>query len=126
MGRITGVRGDTVVRQSDTNVVGDQSQSSADAANEILVNELVNLSSKTFDSSRPVDEYQSATSALTLEVIPEYEMDELIESIVIVASSTAAGPAGPVPTTPSVPATTVAQQNVNSYPVQVVITAGTI
>jgi hypothetical protein len=83
MGRITGVRGDTVVRQSDTDVVGDQSQSSADAANEILVNELVNLASKTFDTSRPVDEYNSVTSATTLEVLPEYEMDELIECIII-------------------------------------------
>lgn len=118
MGRITGVRGDVVVRTPD--VVGDKSQSSEDAANELLVNELVNLASKTFDTSRPVDEGNSVTSATTLEVLPEYEMDELIESIVIVANPTTTSPA---PVAPAVPATTVAAQNVNSYPVTVVITA---
>jgi hypothetical protein len=84
MGRITGVRGDTVVREPD--LVGDQAQSSADTANELLVNELVNLSSKTFDESRPVDEYQSLAAATAVEVLPEYEMDELIECIIIVST----------------------------------------
>jgi hypothetical protein len=84
MGRITGTRGDTVIRQPD--IVGDQSQDSSDTANELMATQLVNLAAKTIDLSRPVDEYQSAAAALTLEVIPEYEMDELIECIVIVST----------------------------------------
>jgi hypothetical protein len=93
MGRITGVRGDTVVREP--SVVGDQNGTSAEHAQEILANELVNLAAKTFDTSRPVDEYQSVTSALTLEVLPEYEMDELIEAIVVVANPFTTSAANP-------------------------------
>jgi hypothetical protein len=121
VGRITNADEDTVIRQPA--VVGNQRTTSQDHAQEILANELVNLAAKVFDASRPVDEYQSVSSALTLEVLPEYEMDELIEAIVIVANPFTSGP---VPSQPSVPASTVAQQNVNTYPVQVVISAGTI
>jgi hypothetical protein len=84
MGRIVGVRGDTVIREPD--VVGDHSGNSEDHAQEILKNELINLAAKTFDASRPVNEYQSVSSATSLEVLPEYEMDELIEAIVVVAN----------------------------------------
>lgn len=118
MGRITGTRGDTVVREPD--VVGEQQGD----PNDLLISQLGNLAAKTFDSSRPVDEYQTTQGNLTtLEVLPEYEMDEFIEDLVVVAPAYGAGP---VPSQPVVPATTVAQQNVNSYPVQVVISAGTI
>jgi hypothetical protein len=124
VGRISTATDDTVVRQPA--VVGNQPTTSQDHAQEILQNELVNLAAKVFDSSRPVDEYQSVTGATQLEVLPEYEMDELIESITIVANPTQAGPANPVPTTPnsgSVLASGVAQQNTNTYPVSVVIGA---
>lgn len=121
MGRITGIRGDTVVREPD--MVDSHPGTSEEHAQEILANELINLAAKTFDTSRPVDEYQSVSSATTLEVLPEYEMDELIEAIVIVANPFVSGP---VPSQPAVPASTVAQQNTNAYPVTVVISAGTI
>lgn len=121
MGRITGIRGDTVVREPD--MVDSHPGTSEEHAQEILVNELINLAAKTFDTSRPVDEYQSVSSALTLEVLPEYEMDELIEAVVIVANPFVSGPAPTTPNSGSVLATGVAQQNVNTYPVQVVIAA---
>lgn len=121
MGRITGVRGDTVIREPD--MVDSHPGTSEEHAQEILANELINLAAKTFDTSRPVDEYQSVSSATTLEVLPEYEMDELIESIVVVANPFVSGP---VPSQPAIPASTVAQQNVNTYPVTVVISAGAI
>jgi hypothetical protein len=119
MGRITGTRGDVVVREP--SIVSDQSGDSSDVAQALIANELVNLTAKTVDLSRPVDEYRSVTgNVTTLEILPDYEMDELIEAIIIIANPTQPGPA---PVQPAVPATTVAQQNVNSYPVQVVISA---
>lgn len=43
----------------------------------------------------------------------------------LVAAILTGGAAGPVPSQPAVPASTVAAQNVNAYPVQVVISGGT-
>jgi hypothetical protein len=121
VGRISTATDDTVVRQPA--VVGNQPTTSQDHAQELLQNELVNLAAKVFDESRPVDEYQSVSSALTLEVLPEYEMDELIEAILIIGNAFVAGPVPSTPNSGSVLATGVAQQNVNTYPVQVVIGA---
>ena len=118
MGRITGTRGDTVVREPD--VVGEQQGD----PNDLLINQLGNLAAKTFDTSRPVDEYQTTQGNITtIEVLPEYEMDEFIEAIIVVAPAYGAGPVPATPNSGSVLATGVAQQNVNSYPVQVVIGA---
>ncbi len=88
MGRITGQRGDVVVRQPD--MVPDPTGDSQDKAQEIIANELVNLASKVVDLSRPFDEYQYAGGAVTtLEVLPEYEVDEIVEAIFIAAPASA-------------------------------------
>lgn len=88
MGRITGQRGDVVVRQSD--MVPDLPTDSQDKAQEIIASELVNLASKTVDLSRPFDEYQYAGGAVsTLEVLPEYEVNEIVQAIFIAAPASA-------------------------------------
>ena len=81
-------------------------------------------------ATREIDEYDvqqlPAESELTLTLVPTYEVyDELIQSV-IVTGPAPASVANPVPAQPAVPASTVAVQNVNSYPVNVVISAGTI
>jgi hypothetical protein len=122
MGRITSTRGDQVIRQPD--VVGEHAETSQEHANELIVNELINLAAKTVDLSRPVDEYRSVSgNVLSLEVLPDYELDELIETIIITANPYVSGPAPSTPNSGSVLATGVAQQNTNTYPVQVVISA---
>ncbi|MFZ0227396.1 MAG: hypothetical protein WAL41_10725 [Mycobacterium sp.] len=84
MGRITGTRGDVVIREPD--VVGEGND---DVPNSILANQLNNLAAKTVDKSRPVDEYQSKVpGGSTLEILPEYELDEIIDSIVLIGTPT--------------------------------------
>ena len=122
MGRITGVRGDTVVRTPP--LTEDETGSSTDRAQEMMANELVNLTSKTIDLSRPVHEYQNTPSGATqLEVIPEYSMNEIIESIIITAPETTTAPAITSPNGGSALSTTVTQQNPFAFPCQVVIAA---
>lgn len=118
MGRITGTRGDTVIREPD--MVPDKPYDPQD----VIADEVRNLVAKTIDLSRPVDEYQNTQGNITtIETLPDYELDELIESIVVVAPPYTTGPVPSTPNSGSVLATTVAQQNVNTYPVQVVIGA---
>lgn len=104
---------------------------------------------RAYDFSHPVDEYQSGPgipSSLAIEVQPTYQLfSERIEYCLVIIGSTATGvvfqlgdryiplsPAinsnQPIPavTQPAVPASTVNQQNANPFPVQVVITGGTI
>ena len=89
MGRITGVRGDQVIREPD--FVPDPSGSASDIAEQKMLSYLSDIATRTFDESRPVDEYQSVSNALTMEVLPEFEMDELIETITIAAKPYSSG-----------------------------------
>lgn len=100
----------------------------------------------TFDYSHPVDEYAPIGNPgpqQSLTVQSDYDMPERIEHItcVIPVGATSAtlqlGPrylqlyssvssSAPVPSQPAVPASGVAQQNTNTYPVSVVVSAGTL
>lgn len=86
MGRITGVRGDVVVRETPF-VVDDDGPISPEfirAATARIYGELDNIARMTFDSSRRVDEYQTVLGNITqLEVLPDYEMSEIIYAIII-------------------------------------------
>jgi hypothetical protein len=95
LARITTVRGDQVVREPDFVPGADRPppEGFQDVAQGLILKELRNVASQLFDTSRPVDEYQSFTAVptghLTVEVQPEYEVDELIETIIIVATPAA-------------------------------------
>lgn len=93
MGRITGARGDQVIREPD--FVAESDASNTEIAQAKMLSYLGDLATRTFDESRPVDEYQSATSTTSLEVLPEFELDELIESIVVVANPYTTMPGNP-------------------------------
>ena len=86
MGRITGVRGDVVVRETPF-VVDDDGPISPEfirTAVARIYGELDNIARMTFDESRRVDEYQTVLGNITqLEVLPDYEMGEIIHTIVI-------------------------------------------
>jgi hypothetical protein len=86
MGRITGVRGDVVVRETPF-VVDDEGPLTPEFIRHAIrriYGELDNIARMTFDESRRVDEYQTILGNVTsLEVLPDYEMSEVIVSIVI-------------------------------------------
>lgn len=90
-----------------------------------LRNQMAALAKMAEDNSRPVDEYNSQTlapeSETTLTLQPAWEVTEVIKAIIVTGPPVVN--ANPVPSQPAVPATGVAQQNVNNYAVQVVISA---
>jgi len=118
MGRITGVRGDTVIRQPSfvSGTDDPPPEEFEQVAQWRIVREIQALADKTFDESRQVDEYRYITGNITtLEILPDYEVDELIEAIVIVANpyqNTGASSVTTVGTTAANPAagTTVTSQ----------------
>lgn len=83
------MRGDQVVREPD--IVASPSGDFEEVQSGRIAAELQNVANQLFDTSRPVDEYQSTSSALSLEVLPEYEIDELIDTIVISANEIQGG-----------------------------------
>jgi hypothetical protein len=85
--RITGTRGDQVIREPD--FVPEPTTNAAEVAQQKIIAELSNLATQLFDTSRPVDEYQSLAYTTSVEVLPEFELDELIETIIIVATAAA-------------------------------------
>lgn len=93
-----------------------------------LRNQMASLAKMAEDNSRPVDEYNSQTlapeSETTLTLQPAWEVTEVIKGIIVTGPPTGViSVANPTPSQPAVPATGVAQQNNNNYPVQVVISA---
>jgi hypothetical protein len=85
--RITGVRGDQVIREPD--FVPEPTTDATQVAQQRIISELHNIAAQLFDTSRPVDEYQSFAYTTTVEVLPEFELNELIETIIIVATPAA-------------------------------------
>jgi hypothetical protein len=94
VGRITSVgRGDQVI--SVPPVIGDDLANLAPAefaiqANARIFNELHNIATQLFDNSRPVYEYRFVPGGLltgpnVVEVLPEFEMPEIIEALIIAA-----------------------------------------
>jgi hypothetical protein len=87
MGRITGVRGDRPIF-GPTFVADEQQppdQEFVDNANLRMLDLLADVADKTYDDTRRVDEYQDGGSVTIIEVLPVFELPEVITSIIIIA-----------------------------------------
>jgi hypothetical protein len=85
MGRMTSVQGDRVVRAPIFVADEQDPQSSSDVHEVRMADLLADIADKTYDDTRRVDEYQDGGSVTTLEVLPIFELPEVIESIIITA-----------------------------------------
>jgi hypothetical protein len=96
MGRITSVRGDFPIRQPVTVPDADipPSEDFQEVQNIRMLDELRNIANQLYDTSRSVDEYRYITGNITsLEILPDYELGEFIESMIIVANPYSVFPA---------------------------------